>query len=119
MCRSQENKKTFKGLFDKYGGAGVRALIDLLENVSALPTRSQDKLYILELPPAVLALSGDTLSFHTKKLHPKRDRAFLVELAGTAPASASLSWLTFYRHRLFINLEEPAVKQPKNQFPQS
>lgn len=37
----------------------------------------------------------------------------MVELAGTAPASASLSWLVFYRFRLFKNLGEQPINSQK------
>jgi len=40
--------------------------------------------------------------FSTKENTPSFDEAlYLVELVGTAPTSASLSWLVFYRHSLF------------------
>jgi hypothetical protein len=39
----------------------------------------------------------------TNKKAPAAADAFLEELAGTAPASAGLSWLVFYRFSLFCS----------------
>ena len=40
-----------------------------------------------------------------KKALSNVDNAFVEELAGTAPASVSLSWLFVYRYSLFYCLE--------------
>ena len=37
-------------------------------------------------------------------------KSLMVELAGTAPASAGLSWLVFYRHSQFCNLSGRVLK---------
>jgi hypothetical protein len=37
----------------------------------------------------------------------------MVELAGTAPASARLSWLVVYRHRSFKKLRNMTDERPK------
>ncbi len=46
-----------------------------------------------------------------KKALSDMDNAHLVELAGTAPASAGLSWLIVYRHSLFYGLRLRVSKQ--------
>jgi len=43
----------------------------------------------------------------------------MEELAGTAPASAGLSWLVFYRHSPLWCLRQSALKRTKNWLRQS
>jgi len=50
------------------------------------------------------------LKYGNKKALENASNALLVELEGIAPSSASLSWLGFYRHRLFECLRNMAGK---------
>jgi hypothetical protein len=52
-----------------------------------------------------------SLSVNSKQKGPSKSRKSLMEeLAGTAPASAGLSWLVVYRHSLFCCLREQVFK---------
>ena len=57
-------------------------------------------------------------SFEMKNSDPEvAENRSLVELVGTAPTSAGLSWLVFYRLSLFRKFQELASKQTKKPIP--
>ncbi|GAC1391545.1 MAG: hypothetical protein NVSMB46_04470 [Candidatus Saccharimonadales bacterium] len=59
------------------------------------------------------ALSPIYTLLDNKKAPESPSDALMVELPGTAPGSASLSWLVFYRHRLFQILGHYVIKITK------